>query len=325
MSSKKAASKSSDLPLIQALKLFATEEGARTYYEALRWPNGPVCFHCGNVDQVRIYKMTENKEAGIRPGLWKCAECRETFTATMGTIMEDSHLPLSKWMIAMYVINASKTQVSALQMQRMLELGSYRTAWHLCHRIRLAMAELKPQGKLDGEVEADETYIGGKARGKGRGYVGNKVAVVSIVERGGRVRSKVMPEGHVNGATVGAMLKEHVEPTAHLNTDESPLYTEPGKRFASHETVCHKEEEYARQNDVTGRVVTTNAAEGYFGKSKRSLDGTHHHVSKKYLPLYVAELDYKYHTRKMTNGERTVKAIGKATGKRMILKTPRSV
>lgn len=323
MSSKKAASKSAGLTLIQALKLFATEESAREYYEALRWPKGPVCFHCGNSDQARIYKMSANDEAEIRPGLYKCAECRKTFTATMGTIMEDSHLPLNKWMIAMYVINASKTQVSALQMQRMLELGSYRTAWHLCHRIRLAMAELRPEGKLDGEVEADETYIGGKARGKGRGYVGNKVAVVSLVERGGRVRSRVMAESRVNGETVGALLEEHVAPTAHLNTDESPLYTEPGKAFASHGTVCHKEEEYARQDDVTGRVVTTNAAEGYFGNSKRSLDGTHHHVSKKYLPLYVAELDYKYNTRKMTDGERTVKAIGKATGKRMILKAPR--
>lgn len=187
------------------------------------------------------------------------------------------------------------------------------------------MANLAPEGKLDGTVEADETYIGGKARGKGRGYVGNKMAVVSLVERGGRVRSTVMKEKHVSGASVGELLKEHVEKTAHLNTDESPIYTESGKTFASHETVCHKKEEYVRNDTVSGRVVTTNAAEGYFGNSKRSLDGTHHHVGKAHLPLYIAELDYKYNTRKVSDGARTMEGIGRIEGKRLTLrpmKTP---
>lgn len=323
MSSKKPAAQSSDLTLITLMQRFSTEEQARELLESIRWPEGPICPHCGIVGNA-----TKMQGKAHRPGLYQCNDCRGQFSVTVGTIFEDSHIPLNKWLIAFYMMCASKTQISALQLQRQLEIGSYRTAWHMCHRIRFAMADLAPVGKLDGEVEADETYIGGKARGKGRGYVGNKVAVVSLVERGGRVRSKVMPEKHVSSASVGELLKEHVAPTAHLNTDESPIYTESGKTFASHETVCHKDEEYARTDTVSGRVVTTNAAEGYFGNSKRSLDGTHHHISKTHLPLYIAELDYKYNTRKETDGARTVAGIGRVEGKRLTLrpmKTPARV
>jgi transposase-like protein len=302
------------------MRVYSTEEAARAFFEELRWPDGPVCPYCCNDAQTRIYKVAANSEVGTREGLYKCAECSQHFTVTVGTVMHDSHIPLTKWLLGFYIINASKTQVSALQLQRMLELGSYRTAWHMCHRIRFALADLRSDDKLDGEVEADETYIGGKARGKGRGYTGNKVAVVSMVERGGRVRSHIVGSDRVSGAQIGKILRANVAKSAHLNTDESNIYTQVGKSFASHETVNHSEEEYARQDTVTGRVVTTNAAEGYFGNSKRSIDGTHHHVSKKYLPLYMAELDHKYNTRKVTDGERTAAGIRKAEGKRLTLK-----
>lgn len=175
---------SGDLTLIQIAAKFSTEEAARDYFEKLRWPNGPECAHCGNADQTRIYKVTANRDKKIRPGQYKCAECERSFTVTVGTVCEDSHIPLNKWLIAFYMMCASKTQVSALQLQRQLEIGSYRSAWHLCHRIRFALQDILPTDKLDGTVEADETYIGGVKRGMGRRYTGNKTAVVSLVERG---------------------------------------------------------------------------------------------------------------------------------------------
>src|SRR4030067_420783 len=184
-----------DLTLMQIMRRFSTEDSAREYFEKLRWPNGPVVPHCGNGDSDRVYKLTPNAEKKIRAGLYKCADCKESFTVTMGTVMEDSHVTLNKWLIAFYIICASKTQVSALQIQRQLELGSYRTAWFLCHRIRFSLVNAAPDDLLSGTVEADETYIGGKKRGMGRRYIGNKTAVVSLVAQDGRVRSNVVARG----------------------------------------------------------------------------------------------------------------------------------
>jgi hypothetical protein len=233
-----------ELTLIEMTRRFSTEESARKYFEKLLWPNGPVCRHCGNAGAARIWKVTHNSAKKIRAGLYKCAECREEFTVTINTVMEDSHIPLNKWLIAFYMMCASKTQVSALQLQRQLELGSYRSALFLCHRIRFALKEVVPGagGMLSGTVEADETYIGGAVRGRGRGYKGNKTAVVSLVERGGRVRSTAVEM--VSGAKLDRLLKAHVHKSAILNTDESPLYTKTGQAFAAHDTVNHSQEEY---------------------------------------------------------------------------------
>ncbi len=315
-----------DLTLMQIAQRFSTEEAARVYFENLRWPDGPVCPHCGNADQERVYKVTPNPKKEIRAGLYKCAECRQGFTATMGTVCEDSHIPLNKWLIGFYMMCASKTQVSALQLQRQLEIGSYRSALFMCQRIRFALMDIEQSNKLGsggGTVEADETYIGGVKRGMGRRYVGNKAVVMSMVERGGDVRSRVVNK--VTGDVLDRLLKQHVARSAHLNTDESPLYTKAGAKFASHDTVNHGEEEYVRHDKKSGRTATTNTAEGFFGNSKRSLDGTHHHVSRKYLPFYLAELDFKYNTRKMTDGARTASGIPKMVGKRLMRRTPKSV
>jgi len=309
-----------DLTLLSIAAAYSTEEAARGYFERLRWPDGPVCPHCGNCDHERIYKLTPS--ANVRHGLYKCAECADSFTVTVGTVMEDSHIPLNKWLLAFYVMCASKTQVSALQLQRQLSIGSYRSAWFMCHRIRFALKDYFPADQLGGTVEADETYIGGKKRGHGRGYTGNKTPVVSLVERGGRVRSQVMPV--VNGKEITAVLKQHVAESAHLNTDESPLYTAPGKDFASHDTVNHRSEEYGRHDAETGRHATTNTVEGFFGNSKRSIDGTHHHISMQHTELYFSELDHKYNTRKVSDGERTVSGIQKMEGKRLMLRPPKS-
>ncbi len=305
---------SNDLTLIEIMRRFSTEEAARAYFERIRWPNGPVCSHCGSSEKV--YPRTANTKTGTRPGLYKCGECKDTFTVTVGTVMEASKIPLNKWLIAFYIMCASKTQVSALQLQRQLEIGSYRTALFLCHRIRFALKDLSPDGQLSGEVEADETYIGGKAKGKGRGYKGNKTALVSLVQRGSDVRSTVVER--VNGKVIATLLKCHVAEGAHLNTDESPLYTKVGKDFASHSTVNHSAEEYGRFDADSGRNVTTNTVEGFFGNSKRSLDGTHHQVSRQHLHLYAAELDFKYNTRKETDGERTTQGIRRMEGKRLM-------
>lgn len=311
-----------DLTLLQIMRRFSTEEAAREYFEKLRWPNGPICPHCGNDEEARLYKVTPNPEKGIRAGLRKCADCGKSFTATVGTICEDTHIPLNKWLIGFYMMCASKTQVSALQLQRQLEIGSYRSALHFCHRIRFALMEIEHPEMLRGIVEADETYIGGVKRGMGRRYTGNKTAVMAMVERGGDVRSQVIEK--VTGEMLGKLLKQHVAKSAHLNTDESPLYRKSGKRFASHDTVNHSQDEYVRRDKKSGRLATTNTAEGYFGNSKRSLDGTHHQVSKKYLPFYLAELDFKYNTRALTDGKRTDEAIPKIVGKRLMLRSPRT-
>ncbi len=312
--------KNAELTLIEIAAWYNTDEAAREYFEKLRWPNGPVCPHCGNASQDRIYKVTPNKTAKIRSGLYKCAECKECFTVTIGTVMEDTHLPLHKWLMAFYMMCASKTQVSALQLQRQLEIGSYRSAWFMCHRIRYALQDHEPTDLLNGIVEADETYIGGKVKGKGRRYTGNKTAVVSLVERNGRVRSTVVDK--VLGNEITKVLKKHVAETAHLNTDESPVYKRVGKEFASHETVNHHQDEYVRKNR-SGQIVTTNTAEGFFGNSKRSIDGTHHHISRKHTELYFAEIDFKYNTRKVTDGARTVDGILKIEGKRLMYRKPK--
>lgn len=310
-----------DLTLIEIMRRYSTDDAAREYFENTRWPNGPVCPHCGNSD--KIYARTSNRKTGTRKGLYKCGECKDTFTVTVGTVMEASKVPLHKWLLGFYIMCASKTQVSALQLQRQLELGSYRTAHFLCHRIRFALKDSFPVGSLGGEVEADETYIGGKAKGKGRGYKGNKMAMVSLVERGGEVRSTVAKR--VNGKAIDAMLRKHVSEEAHLNTDESPLYNKPGQRFASHSRVNHSKEEYAYYDYRAHRTVTTNTVEGFFGNSKRSLDGTHHNVSEQHLHLYAAELDFKYNTRKETDGERTRIGIGRIEGKRLMYRPKASI
>ncbi len=316
--SSKPATDGDELTLMAVMQRFSTEEAAREYFERVRWPEGPVCPHCGVCDQKRIYKIAPNPKAKLRAGLYKCADCDRQFTVTVGTVMEDSHIPLNKWLIAFYMMCASKTQVSALQLQRQLEIGSYRSAWFMCHRIRFALtSQPSPMDKLHGTVEADEMYVGGVHRGKGRGYKGNKTPVVSLVERGGRVRSHVVDNQKVTSEELEFLLKRHVNTAAVLNTDESTIYTEIGKSYRHHDTVNHKLDEYVRHG---ARVATTNTVEGFFGNTKRSIDGTHHHVSRQHLPLYLAEFDHKYNTRKQSDGARTVEGIKGVEGKRLTLR-----
>ncbi|MCB0220741.1 MAG: IS1595 family transposase, partial [Chrysiogenetes bacterium] len=208
------------LGMLEILDRFSTDEKARKFLEAIRWPEGPVCPHCGNCDKARVYKVTPNKAKKVREGLYKCAECSKQFTVTVGTIFEKSKVPLRKWMLAWYLVCSSKNGISALELQRHLKLGSYRTAWHMLHRIRYALKDPVFDDQLSGEIEADEVYLGGKpksmkkfmsaAEKKARRIKANakKMPVVSVMERGGRVRSFSVTK--VNGESVREILLEHV-------------------------------------------------------------------------------------------------------------------
>src|SRR5947208_12139902 len=182
-----------DLTLDGIQQRFGTDETAGQYLEEIRWPNGVVCPHCETAKQKRIWEIKANEAAKIRPGLYHCAECGKQFTVTVGTIFEDSHIPLRKWLVAWYLLCSSKKGISSLQIKRMLGLGSYRSALFMMHRMRYALAHPAFTGMLKGVVEVDETYIGGKMSGMGRGPHGpNKTCVVSLVERGGNARPLVL-------------------------------------------------------------------------------------------------------------------------------------
>lgn len=291
---------------------YPDEESAVRYFEGLRWPTGARCPECKVADVAR--GNTERRRQ-----VWYCRKCGVQFTVTMGTVMEDTKLPLRKWLLAFHLIGASKKGIPALQLSRMLGV-TYKTAWHLSHRIRATMAD--DSQKFTGVVETDETYIGGKRTNVGRGYRREKVAVQTIVERKEEGQAQTIalaPEEKVDGRTVGAKLRKHTDPAKTvLMTDDSPIYDKVGKGFKEHHAVNHSIKEYARQ-DADGHLVTTNTAEGLFANLKRQITGTHHHTSKRHLPKYLEEYDYKYNTRGQSDGERTVAAIQSMEGKRLTL------
>lgn len=301
-----------DLTLDTILTNFATDEKARKFLEVWLWPNGPTCPRCGTNDKARIAKTKANKKCGTREGLYRCNNCVRTFTVTVGTIFEDSHIPLRKWLVAWFLICSSKKGMSSLQLQRILGLGSYRSALFMSHRIRHAMEETTFSDKLDGTVEVDETYVGGKTKGMGRGYRGNKSAVVSLVQRDGTKRSMVMER--VTAKTLGAAIHEHTAANAHVMTDDSNIYCQV-HQTRRHDSVNHSAKEYARKED--GFVAHTNSAESSFSLLKRGVMGTFHSLSKQHLHFYLAEFDHRWNTRKATDGERTVAGLKKAAGKRL--------
>lgn len=292
---------------------FNNENAARAHLEATRWPDGPVCPHCGVVDRASRIEAKE-KGKGARPGLWFCNECREQFSVTVGTVMESSHIPLHKWLLAIHLMSASKKGMSALQLQRMLGLGSYRSAWFLAQRIRLAMDEIAP-APIGGEnkvVEADETFIGGKA--KNRAYAKKapkKQAVLTLVERDGKSRSFHI--ANVKAKTLRETIVKVASRQSYLATDESPSYEKLGREFANHGTVNHSANEYAR----LGGFIHVNTAEGRFSLMKRAVFGTHHSISEAHLSRYLAEWDFKYNNRHIDDTERAQVALRGIEGKRL--------
>lgn len=308
---------------------FASHEAARDWLESLRWPEGPICSHCGVVNHA--YKTK-------KPGWYRCAEkeCRKDFTVTTGTVMERSHIPLNKWLMAFYLLNASKKGMSAHQLHRALNLD-YKSAWFMCHRIREAMrtggfGPLGGEGKI---VEADETYYGpidkAKVRTKttsgrpftksGRNGPANKRPIVALVERGGNVRTFHVPVA--NKVEVSKIVRENIARESRLHTDESRLYPKIGELFDAHKTVTHSHGEYVRYDD--GEAVHTNSAEGYFSIFKRGMRGVYQHCKEKHLHRYLAEFDHRYNHRTAlgySDIDRTLAAIRGIEGKRLMYRQP---
>jgi transposase-like protein len=290
---------------------FNEAEAAREHLEAIRWPDGPVCPHCGAMGNTR--KVTGMKH---RAGLYACreADCGGHFTVTVGTLFERSHIPLHKWFQAVYFLCSSKKGMSAHQLSRMLGV-TYKTAWFMAHRIREGMKEGAWPGSLGGEgktVEADETFIGRKpGRKKQRGFR-HKLAVMSLVERGGKVRSFKIDD--VNPNTLRKVLVTQVDRKSALMTDDSHFYKPVGKEFASHESVNHSEEEYVRG------LAHTNTIEGYFSIFKRGMRGIYQHCGEQHLKRYLVEFDFRYNHRASlgwNDQQRTIAALKGIDGRRL--------
>jgi transposase-like protein len=289
---------------------FKDTEKARQYLESVRWPGGPICPHCGSIGEHYALKGKKH-----RPGLWKCHDCREQFTVTVGTVFERSKIPLHIWLQAVYLLCSSKKGISSHQMHRSLGV-TYKTAWFMTHRIREAMTN-KPEGLLGGgggTVEADETFWGNnkpRKPSKGRGYA-HKMKVFALVERKGQVRTFHVKD--VRAKTLAAIIRANVAPDANLRTDEASMYTRVGRDFASHEVVAHGKREYSRGD------VNTNSIESYFATLKRGLVGTYHKCGEQHLRRYADEFSFRYNNRAalgVTDSMRTEAALKGIAGKRL--------
>jgi len=306
-------------PTLEAIPLACADEAAAVeFMEKQRWGDHPACPRCGslNVYQMRDSKTGE-RQADYR---WRCREKHpsQQFTVRTGTVFEDSRAELRHWCFAFWRASTSKKGVSALEIHRQTGL-SYKSALFMLHRIRFAMAD-SVVGPLGGEVEVDETYVGGKPRYKGvskRGRGTKKQCVLAMVERGGRVKTR--PIANVTGKTLKAAIREDVHPDSRIITDENSAYTGIGAEFAGgHQTVCHSAREYVRGD------VHSNTIEGFFSIVKRGINGIYHAVSKEHLHRYMAEFEFRYNNRNLEDGERTSVAIRAAEGKRLMYQTPTS-
>ena len=286
--------------------IFHDEAKARKWLEARIWPDGPVCPHCGSYD-----KPTPLKGKAHRPGVYQCNDCRKQFTVTVGTLFERSKIPLNKWLLATYLLSASKKGMSTRQLSRMLGV-SLKSSWFMMHRIREAMREGKtgPLGGSNKVVEADETWIGGKAKNRAFKAPPKKEPVVALVERDGKVRSFHVEA--VSASTLAPILYTQIDRASFLMTDENAVYTKAGREFAGHGTVNHSIKEYVR-----GSFYHSNTVENYFSILKRGITGNYQWVSAKHLKRYLGEFDFRYNTRDMTDFERTMIAAKGIQGKRL--------
>lgn len=311
------------LNLSKLAKWFSDEDKARALLETMRWGNHPTCPRCGGLDPYKITPKEGTKTT--RKGLYKCSQCRKPFTVTVGTIFEDSHIPISKWLLAMHLMAASKKGVSAHQLHRMLGV-TYKSAWFMAHRLRYAMMQQPMVDKLKGVVEVDETYVGGRRRGnKGhkdarRGHPaenGNKTPVVALVERKGRVRA--FPMMRVTAANLSQAIADNVNMgESTLMTDEAISYEKIGRKFARHEAVKHAANEYVRGD------AHTNTVEGFFSLLKRGITGVYHHVGRGHLGRYVDEFSFRYNSRKVDDGTRAAMIVQGGEGRRLTYKQPAS-
>ena len=271
-------SRLAEMDLIKLMDDFHSDEKCREVLEELRWPNGVACIRCGS---THIRHTTSRNQ-------YDCADCGYQFSVTVGTMLHDTHLPLKKWFLAVYLMTEAKKGISALQLKRTLKVA-YRTAWYLCHRIRAAMEDAYPI-PLRGVVEIDETFIGGKVRGKGRGYRENKAAVVGAVQREGKIVLKVIQSRDRD--TLHRFIREATaDETVAYFTDEWAPYEGIQDDDTVHETVNHSAEEWVRGD------VHTNTIENVWSLLKRSIIGAYHKVSIKHLDAYLDELEWRFNNR----------------------------
>lgn len=271
-----------DMNLVELVEQFADDEKCRAYIEALRWPKGVTCPRC---KAEKVYAILKRDQ-------FVCDSCSYQFSATAGTIFHDSHLPLWKWFLAVYLMAESKKGMSANQLKRTLAV-SYKTAWYLCHRIRKAMQEVNPP-KLKGTVEMDETWIGGKKHWKFRTYLRNKTMVVGAIQRGGPVRLKAEKRSkNPSQQIIREFIAATTEPdTENIYTDEHPAYFGIQDHDTKHESVNHRAKEYVRGD------VHTNSIENAWSLFKRSVIGSYHKVSEKHLDAYLDEFEWRFNNRK---------------------------
>jgi transposase-like protein len=268
-------------------KRFPDEKACREYLAQARWNGKPVCPHCKNSE--KIYRINDGK-------LYKCAKCMKQFTVRIGSIFEDSALPLQKWFMAIYILTAHRKGISSCQLARDVEV-TQKTAWHMLHRIRYAIKNKSFNKPLEGIIEIDETFVGGKSHGMGGGYMQpNKTAVFGMLQRQGEVRA--LPVSRVAGEILKPIIRQNISPDATIMSDEFTGYKTLKNEFKSHQVINHRKKEYARGE------VSTNNIEAFWSLMKRGIFGTYHWTSKKHLYRYTDEFAYRYNSRKITDIER---------------------
>jgi transposase-like protein len=316
------------MSVIQLADKLRTEADAYLFLEQLRWRKRPVCPHCGSVGEHYFLTPANGRSRKTRTGsaserrVWKCRDCRKQFSVLTGTIFHGTKIPIRTWLFVIFDACAAKNGISAREIERRYGLTP-RTAWHLMHRLREAM-KLEPiAGLLSGRVVADETWYGGKPSNR-HGHnpaehmqgEHDKTPIMALISREtGEVRSRVIP--NVRRETLREAIAEQVDmPNTHLHTDQARTYRQIAGEFAAHSTVNHNEREYVRGD------VSTNQAETYFSQLKRSLDGTHHHISREHLHRYLAEFDFRYSTCKQSDTERVRMLLGRVGGRRLTYREP---
>ena len=302
--------------------IYHDEDAARAHLEALLWPHGPECPKCGVLGD----RITKLQGSSTRPGVYKCKDCRKPFSVTIGTVMERSHIPLSKWVLASHFMASSKKGMSALQLQRMLGV-TYESAWFLFHRLRECPKNPNPppmggKGKV---VEADETYIGGKESNKhahkrlGRHdlKLDAKESIVTLVSRDGEARS--FHVANVTAKTLRTVLMTNIDKGTHLMTDGARSYRYLGREFGAHSAVDHSAGEYARED-----FHHSNTVESFFAILKRGVYGTFHSISPAHMHRYLTEFDFRYSTRDLADPDRAELLLKGAKGKRLMYRQPAS-
>jgi transposase-like protein len=324
------------LTLAELRKQVTDESDAYLLMEQLRWGDDRerlACPHCGNGKAYFLNPKDGTRGTGKPKAdgkrtqsvrrVWKCAKCRKQFSVLTGTIFHGTKVALADWLTVMVLMCSAKNGISAREVERLVGVTP-ETAWFMLHRLRESMKREPLVGLLSGTIVADETFIGGKPRNRHggaryganpKGPTGDKVAVLSLIStETGEVRSAVIPD--VTGATLRQAITEQVDPsTSELHTDGWQPYRAIGREFTAHHAVDHAQDEYARYED--GKLITSNHAEGFFSQLKRSLDGTHHHVSREHLPRYLAEFEFRYTTRKVSDTARLQMMMDNAGGRRL--------